>query len=179
MLRSGNDAALMISSYVSGSEKEFVKKMNEKASDLGMSNTTFVNSSGLDNTDSGNYSTAYDMGLLMSYAMKNKDFKIITGTKKHIVKTNYKTYSWTNKNKILGTNNINGGKTGYTEKARRTLVTTSSIDNKNFVVVTLSDSDDWNTHKTLHSYGDDNYISYKILDKDKYNMFDRVVNGKK
>ena len=177
MLRSGNDAALMISSYVSGSEEEFVKKMNEKASELGMNNTTFVNSSGLDNTDSGNYSTAYDMGILMSYAMKNEDFKIITGTKKHIVKTNYKTYSWTNKNKILGINNINGGKTGYTEKARRTLVTTSGVDNKNFVVVTLSDSDDWDTLKYLHNYGNDNYISYKILDKDKYNMFDRVVNG--
>lgn len=177
MLRSGNDAALMISSYVSGNEEEFVKKMNEKAKKLKMYNTTFVNSSGLDNTDSGNYSTAYDMGILMSYAMKNEDFKSITGTKKHIVKTNYKTYSWTNKNKILGINNINGGKTGYTEKAKRTLVTTSSIDNKNFVVVTLSDSDDWNTHKNLHTYADDNYISYKLLDKDKYNIFDRVVNG--
>ena len=174
MLRSGNDA---ISFYISGTEKEFVKKMNEKAKELGMNNTTFVNSSGLDNTDSGNYSTAYDMGLLMSYAMKNNNFKVITGTKKHIVKTNYKTYSWTNKNKILGINNINGGKTGYTEKARRTLVTTSGVDNKNFVVVTLSDSDDWNTHKNLHTYADDNYISYKILDKDNYNMFDRVVNG--
>lgn len=177
MLRSGNDAALMISNYVSGSEEEFVKKMNEKASKIGMKKTTFVNSSGLDNSDSGNYSTSYDMALLMSYAMKNKTFKKVVGTKKHIVKTNYKTYAWTNKNKLLNINNINGGKTGYTEKAGRTLVTTSSVNNKNFVVVTISDSDDWNTHKYLHSYGDDNFFSYKVLDKENYSFYDNKVKG--
>ena len=90
MLRSGNDAALMIANFVMGSEEEFVEKMNAKAKELGMKNTTFVNSSGLDNTDSGNYSTAYDMALVTSYAMKNKDYRQIVGTKKHTVKTNYK-----------------------------------------------------------------------------------------
>jgi len=57
MLRSGNDAALAISTYVSGSEEEFVKEMNKKAKTIGMKNTTFNNSSGLDQKE-GNYSTA-------------------------------------------------------------------------------------------------------------------------
>ena len=50
MLRSGNDAAIMISTYISGSEEEFVKLMNKKAKEIGMKNTIFYNSSGLDNT---------------------------------------------------------------------------------------------------------------------------------
>ena len=56
----------MISNYLCGSEEEFVKKMNEKASSLGMKDTTFVNSSGLDEKG-GNYSSSYDMALLTSY----------------------------------------------------------------------------------------------------------------
>jgi len=142
--------------------------MNAKAKELGMKNTTFVNSSGLDNTDSGNYSTAYDMALVTSYAMKNKDYRQIVGTKKHTVKTNYKTYIWYNKNKLLQYEYITGGKTGYTEKAKRTLVSTANIDKMNLVVVTLKDSDDWNTHLELYEYADNNYISYKVLDKNNF-----------
>ena len=100
MLRSGNDAALAISTYVSGSEEEFVKEMNKKAKTIGMKNTTFNNSSGLDQKE-GNYSTAYDMAILMSYAMKNKIFREITKTKNYKVKTNLNYYNWTNKNKLL------------------------------------------------------------------------------
>ena len=90
MLRSGNDAALVIAKAVSGSTSEFVKIMNEKAKSLNMTDTVFNNPSGLDEKDEkGNYSSAYDMALLMSYAMNNKEFRKITGTKKHIVKTNH------------------------------------------------------------------------------------------
>ena len=70
MLRSGNDAALTIASYVGGNVDEFVKKMNEKAQEIGMKNTVFNNPSGLDQ-EKGNYSTAYDMAIITSYAMKN------------------------------------------------------------------------------------------------------------
>ena len=65
MLRSGNDAAWMISSFISGSEEKFVERMNAKAKEIGMKNTLFNNSSGLDN-EKGNYSTAYDMAILTS-----------------------------------------------------------------------------------------------------------------
>ena len=150
MLRSGNDAAVMIASYLAGTEEDFAVLMNNKAKEIGMKNTIFTNSSGLDNETTGNYSTAYDMALLTRYAMQYDEYQKIVGTKKHIVKTNYKTYSWTNKNKLLKYNFITGGKTGYTEKAKRTLVSTATINNMELIVVTIKDSDDWNTHLDLY-----------------------------
>ncbi|MBR7041892.1 MAG: D-alanyl-D-alanine carboxypeptidase [Bacilli bacterium] len=170
MLRSGNDAAIMIASYVSGSEDEFVKLMNNKAKELGMKNTIFYNASGLDTKDIGNKSTAYDMALLTRYAMKNDIYKEIVKTKKHIVKTNLKTYVWHNKNKLLMYDYITGGKTGYTERAKRTLVSTASKNDLNLVVVTINDSDDWNTHKRLYEYAFNNYKSIKVLNKKKFKV---------
>ena len=177
MLRSGNDAALMISNYVAGSEEAFVVLMNQKAKELGMMDTTFVNCSGLDN-DGGNYASAYDMALLTSYANKYKEYQNIVKTKKYTLKTNYKTYIWYNKNKLLSLDYITGGKTGFTEKARRTLVTTAFKDNMNLVVVTLNDGNDWADHKRLYEYAFLNYTSYKILDKNKFMVLDdNYYNG--
>lgn len=170
MLRSGNDAALMVAKYIGGSVDNFVNMMNTKAHEIGMSNTIFANPSGLDNTDQGNYSTAYDMALLTRYAMQYEEYREIVKTKKHTVKTNKKTYIWHNKNKLLSEEYITGGKTGYTEKAKRTLVTTATSDNMNFIVVTIKDSDDWNTHKELYNYAFSNYTAYKVLDKKNFNV---------
>lgn len=165
MLRSGNDAALMIAKYIGGDIEKFVYLMNNKAKEIGMTNTIFVNPSGLDNTDLGNYSTAYDMALLTRYAMQYKDYREIVSTKSYTIKTNKKTYIWKNKNKLLNENYITGGKTGYTEKAKRTLVSTGSSNNMHFIVVTIKDSDDWNTHKDLYNYAFSNYIAYRVLNK--------------
>ena len=167
MLRSGNDAALMIAEYVSGSVPKFVEKMNQKAQEIGMKQTTFHNPSGLDEEDEvGNFSTAYDMAILTSYAMKNKTYQKIVGTKKYTLKTNKNTYAWYNKNKLL-TNyeNTTGGKTGFTKKARRTLVSTASKDQLNFVVVTLNDGNDFQDHENLHEYGFTYYKKYRLLKK--------------
>ena len=166
MLRSGNDAALAISNYVGGTTEEFVNMMNNKAQELGMKNSLFRNPSGLDEEDGGNISTAHDMSLLISYAMKNEKFKEITGTKHHRVETDKNIYSWTNKNKLLFSyKNTTGGKTGFTVKARRTLVTTASKDNLNLAVVTLNDGNDFKDHKDLFEYGFNNYTNYQILKK--------------
>ena len=170
MLRSGNDAALMIAKYVSGSVPDFVDKMNEKAKEIGMNNTNFVNPSGLDNEDDGNYSTAYDMALLTRYAMKYEEYRKIVSTKSYKLKTNKKTYIWKNKNKLLNTEYITGGKTGYTEKAKRTLVTTASKNNIDLIAVTIKDSDDWNTHKSLYENAFNEYLSYKILNKNTFSV---------
>lgn len=170
MLRSGNDAAIMISTYVSGSVDSFVDLMNQKAKEIGMKNTVFHNPSGLDNNTIGNTSTAYDMALLTSYAMQNKTYREIVKTKKYTAKTNLKTYIWHNKNKLLQYDYITGGKTGYTEKAKRTLVSTASKNNLNLVAVTIKDSDDWNTHKSLYEYAFDNYKSYNILNKKTFSI---------
>ena len=172
MLRSGNDAAIEIANAVTGNMDSFVYLMNEKASYLGMKNTIFYNNHGLEESDGkGNLSTAYDMALLMSYAMHNDIFKTITGTKKYTVKTNYKTYSWTNKNKLIHSYDfITGGKTGYTQKARRTLVTSASKDNINLVIVTLNDSNDFNDHLSLYNDIFNNYYSLLVLDKNNFNI---------
>lgn len=171
MLRSGNDAAIAIAKYVGGNVDKFVEKMNEKAKELKMTNTTFNNPSGLDQ-DKGNYSTAYDMAKLTSYAMKLDDYKKITSTKKYTLTTNKNTYVWINKNKLLSVYKYTtGGKTGFTEIAKRTLVTTASKDNINLVVVTLNDGNDWQDHQNLFEYGFDNYTNYKILNKGKINIY--------
>jgi len=170
MLRSGNDAALMVAKYVGGDVEEFVKMMNNKAREIGMSNTIFNNPSGLDNTDSGNYSTSYDMALLTRYAMKYKDYIEIVGTKVYKLKTNKKSYVWQNKNKLLQYDYITGGKTGYTEKAKRTLVSTASYNNIDLVVVTIKDSDDWNTHKSLYEGAFSQYKAYRILNKKNFDV---------
>ena len=177
MLRSGNDASYAIAKYVGGTVDNFVKLMNEKADYLGMKNTEFNNPNGLDQ-EKGNYSTAYDMAILTSYAMKNNTYRKITKTKKYNLKTNMNTYSWTNKNKLLNSYKyITGGKTGFTEIAKRTLVTTASKDGMNFVVVTLNDGDDWGDHKELFEYAFSNYKKYKILKKDNIEVIDDYYKG--
>ena len=169
IMQSGNDAALMISEALGG-EEEFVNKMNKKAKEIGMKNTIFSNPHGLDEKNE-NYSTAYDMALLMRYANSLPLFKKITGCKKHTVKTDEKTYVWSNKNKLLYTYKYTtGGKTGYTEKAHRTLVTSASKDDLNLIVVTLNDGNDFKNHKELYEYGFNNYRMKKVFDKDRINL---------
>ncbi len=169
MMQSGNDAALMIADYLGGEEK-FVKMMNKKAKQIGMKNTTFSNPHGLDEKTK-NYSTAYDMALLMRYANSDPTFRKITGCKKHTVKTDEKTYVWTNKNKLLYTYKYTtGGKTGYTDKARRTLVTSASNGNLDLIAVTLNDPNDFKNHKELYEYAFKNYSMEKIFDRNKINL---------
>lgn len=177
MLRSGNDAAVVIAKNVAGNMENFALLMNEMANKIGMKNSYFYNAHGLEeDNDTGNLSTAYDMALLTKYAMKNKTFREIFGTKKYTVKTNYKTYSWTNKNKLLHNYEyITGGKTGYTEKARRTLVTTASSNNIDLVTVTLNDPNDFLDHKKLYEEIFRNYEAVKVLDKNKFEIKEDTI----
>ena len=87
----------------------------------------------------------------------------------NINKTNKNTYYWINKNKLLFTYNYTtGGKTGFTVKARRTLVTTASKNNLNLVVVTLNDGNDFKDHRDLFEYGFNNYTNVKLLNKNNH-----------
>ena len=109
--------------------------------------------------------------IMTKYANSIPLYKKIVGTKRHIVKTNLKTYDWYNKNKLLSTYEYTtGGKTGFTEKARRTLVTSATKDNLNLIVVTLNDPNDFTTHKTLYEYGFNNYKKYLILEKKDFKV---------
>ncbi len=172
MLRSGNDASLAIANYVGGSVDNFVTMMNKKAVEIGMKNSKFNNPHGLDE-NGGNLSTAYDMALLTSYAMKNETYRKIVSTKKYTLRTNMNYYSWINKNKLLHSYDyITGGKTGFTEIAKRTLVTTASKDDINLVVVTLNDGNDFADHINLFEEAFANYTNYNILKEGEINIID-------
>lgn len=162
MLRSGNDAAIILAEHVGGSMEGFALLMNEMAASLGMKNTHFINSSGLeDESGEGNMSTASDMAILMSYAMKNETLSKIMSTKHYEVQTDYKYYDWYNKNKLLTMYKYTtGGKTGYTKLAYRTLVTSASKDDKNLCVVTLNESNDFNKHMNFY---EEYFKKYKLV----------------
>ena len=164
MLRSGNDAAIVIAYFIGGSEENFVKMMNDKAKEIGMTNTVFNNPNGLDELTQ-NKSTAY------SYASHNETYMKIVGTKKYSVQTDKKSYLWYNRNKLLGSYSYaTGGKTGYTPSAGRTLVTNASHNNLNLTAVTLNDGNEYISHETMYNYGFENYKNYVILDKNKFKV---------
>ncbi|EEL23863.1 D-alanyl-D-alanine carboxypeptidase [Bacillus cereus Rock1-3] len=162
MLRSGNDAAQVIAENVGGSIEGFVYLMNEKAKQIGMKDTHFSNPHGLDG-DGSHYSSAYDMALLTKYAMGNETFKKIFGTKTY--KSNSWDYPWKNKHKLVTSyyEFATGGKTGFTKKAGRTLVTTASKDGLDLIVVTLSASSDWDDHMNLFDKGFERFKQTKVL----------------
>ena len=177
ILRSGNDAALTLSYSLDNNPSTFIEKMNLKAKEIGMSNTYFENPHGLDE-ETKNYSTAYDMALLSKYAMSNKTYRSIVETKKYSIKTNYKSYVWFNRNKLLTTYKYcTGGKNGYTPKAGKTLVSTASQDNLNLTIVTLNDPDIYETHESLYNYYFSKYKNYTILDKNDLKIDKSIIDN--
>ncbi len=168
LLRSGNDCAHALAMSVSDSLEDFSVLMNEKAKELGMENSTFENPSGLDETTK-NYSTAYDMALLTSYAIDNPIFKtVFTSTSYKVSINDEKTLYWKNKHKLVTSDNyVIGGKTGYTETAGRTLVSYASNDGKNLIAVTFNDGNDWNDHSNMFEYGFSNFSKYTVFNVGK------------
>ncbi|MEH7441754.1 D-alanyl-D-alanine carboxypeptidase family protein [Bacillus sp. JJ1122] len=170
MLRSGNDAAVAIAEYVGGSLEGFAFLMNEKAREIGMENTNFANPHGLDDHEN-HVSTAYDMALLTRYAMNNEYYKKIAGTKVHRAPNPTESWDrvWKNKNRLLTElyEHSTGGKTGYTKRAKRTLVSTAEKDGFELIAVTLNAPDDWNDHIQMFESAYDNYDIAEILAKGK------------
>lgn len=163
MLRSGNDAAEIIAIFVGGSEEKFVDLMNRKAKFIGMNNTVFKNPHGLDEVTQ-NYSTAYDMALLSSYANKIDFYRQVTKTKYYQVQTENKAYSWTNRNKMLFTYPyLESGKTGYTPKAGKTFVSSARKNGLHLTIVSLNDYNYYDTQKVLYEEMFNNYKNEVIL----------------
>ncbi len=172
LLRSGNDAAIVIGTYIGKTEEKFVEMMNAKAKEIGMINTVYHNCHGLDEVTK-NYSTSYDMAVLSSYANTLEVYKEITSTKKYTTQSDKKSYVWHNRNKLLSMYEYaTGGKTGYTPSAGRTLVTTASKDNLNLTAVTLNDPNEYVSHQDMYEYGFNNYKNYLIIDKDHFDIDD-------
>lgn len=134
MLESDTDAVLMLAIAASGSESEFVKRMNQKALDLGLQNTHFVNATGLH--DPNHYTTAAEMAVIFNEALKNELFHTIVTTKEYVTYLGYtengvsSTYRMTFFNTTFKNRideyaeadrpngvTILGGKTGYTDEA--------------------------------------------------------------
>lgn len=149
MLRSGNDASNVIANCYGNNYTDFIDKMNFLAAKIGMKSSIFTNPTGLDeNTE--NLTTAYDLAVLMSYAMQNNTFREIVNTKVYRFSSSSKNYLLINKHKLIHENcDFIGGKTGYTKKAHRTLISCFEKYQTRIVVVTLNANDDWNIHKTL------------------------------
>ena len=148
MLHSGNDAANAIAHHFG--YEEFVEKMNEVALRVGAVDTHFENPSGLDGDN--HMVTAYDMAKITAYAMQNPVFSKIAGTKeKKLVSPDGNVRYLKNHNKLLWQyDNTIGGKTGFTKKAGRTLVSCADDGEKTYICVTLNAPDDWNDHISLY-----------------------------
>lgn len=175
LLRSGNDASVVIAKAVGGNEENFVNMMNKKAQEIGMKDTIFQNPHGLDE-ETENYSTAYDMALLSQYAFQNKTYRNIVSTDKYEVSTGNKTYLWYNRNQLLTSYDYcTGGKNGYTPRAGKTLVTTASKNGLNLTVVTLSDGDSYNNHRSIYERIFSQYRKYKIIDKNHFDIDNEFV----
>ncbi|WP_270179107.1 D-alanyl-D-alanine carboxypeptidase family protein [Alkalihalobacillus sp. CinArs1] len=168
MLRSGNDAAVAIAEEVGGSLEGFVRLMNYKAEEIGMTKTVFANPHGLDDHEE-HYSTAYDMALLTQYAMNNEMYRIISSTEVHRAPNENESwdYVWRNKNKLVTGlySDSTGGKTGYTKRAKRTLVSTAERDGMSLIAVTLDAPSDWNDHIGMFNWGYQNYELTTLAEK--------------
>lgn len=180
LVQSANDAAYAIAKHVSGSIEGFVKLMNEKAKELGATNTNFVNPNGLH--DDKHVTTAQDLALIARYAMENETFrKFVNTTKYTIGPTNKKTetrHLWNTNNLLAGSALINvdgvnvpykyegasGVKTGTTSQAGNCLVSFAEKDNQKLIAVVLKATDEANV------YGD----SHKLLNYG-FNTFDNDI----
>ena len=152
LLQSGNDAAMVIACHTAGSVEEFVELMNRRAAELGMKDSSFANPSGLDHEN--HYSTPYDMALLARACLDNSTVAELCATKSITVGTR----TFVNHNKLLWRcEGCVGMKTGFTEKAGRTLVSAAVRDGQTLICVTLNDGDDWNDHEKLLNYGFETY----------------------
>ena len=153
LLPSGNDAANAAAVRISGSISKFADLMNDRAQQIGLSKTYFVTPSGLEGEGHG--SSAYDMAVLASEALRNETFRDICSCETMKVEFGNPPYPrWLkNTNKLLSMyGGTYGVKTGFTDEAGRCLVSACERDDKNLVCVTLNDRNDWNDHMAMYDY---------------------------
>ncbi|WP_420909109.1 D-alanyl-D-alanine carboxypeptidase family protein [Lysinibacillus fusiformis] len=190
MLRSGNDAATALAEHVGGSVEGFVKLMNERAVIAGLTNTVFMNPSGLHHEE--HLSSARDTAEMLRVALQNKTFEKIASTVLYRANT-VNGMLWENKHRLLregsgmaaeiddeteqpvsslksATGVAYAGKTGFTKVAGRTLATAFQKDGQTCIVVTLNVSDDWNVHRSFSNQVWTEYDLETVVKKGKYNV---------
>ncbi len=141
LILSANDAASTIAQNYPGGEKAFVAAMNEHAKALHLWNTHFGDPDGLD--DNQDYTTAQDLVRLASITMQNPLFASIVKTKTATITdiTGKNTYSFDNRNILLGYDGINGIKTGFTDEAGEVLATSAVINDHTFYIIVMKSQD--------------------------------------
>ncbi len=178
MLESYNDCAYAIAEHVAGSVKEFAEQMNEKAQDIGCTDSHFVTPNGLDGEDeSGSHqTTAYDLCRIMSYCAwespVSKQFLALTQTREHNFSSLSGTgYAVSNKNAFLDMmDGVITGKTGYTAKAGYCYVAAVEDDGRHYAIALLAcgwpnnKTYRWSDAKSLFQYGLDYYHLYHGTD---------------
>ena len=178
LMVSGNDAANAVALTVGGSFEGFGELMNQKAADIGLLNTSFVTPSGLDAEN--HYTTACDLAKLMEYCMENSLFREIDSSQSidvNFIEPAGKKTTYYNENRLLREYEYCvAGKTGYTDKAGRTLVSCAEKDGIRLIAVTLNDGDDWNDHKKMFDYGFD-VLTMTELDLNFDDLKTSVVGG--
>ena len=170
LLYSGNDIAYMISDNVGGNSDKFIKMMNDKALSLGMKGSHFITPNGLDDSSEKHFTTAYDLTLLGKAAYKNEWVRKSMGKKKSTVKSSSGPEAVVeNRNKLLGVDGNLGGKTGYTEKAQRCLVSIYERDGRKIIGVVMSseyDTKDTKVFEDMTKLIDYSYAAKKeVLNK--------------
>lgn len=172
LLPSGADAALALARNVAGSRERFVEMMNEKAKELGLVNTHFVNETGLD--AKGHYSTLKEVAILFKYALKNEELsKIIKSDSYTMSDRSFTVQSSTSKNIKrygLSMDYLLGGKTGTTSDAGLCLASIASKNGTNYMLITARAPYDkkapyhFYDAKTIYEYFMSNYENKKVIE---------------
>lgn len=160
---SANDASTALAEYVAGDESSFVAKMNERAAELGMTNTNFENCSGLDDTAENHYSTARDIGIMSRELMKHEKIKEYTTIWMDSLRNGETELVNTNK-LIRFYKGATGLKTGTTSKAGYCISATAGRDGMELVAVVLgsdNSTDRFEDAKKLLNWGFANYSIYE------------------
>lgn len=167
-IASGNDAVVALAERVSGSEEQFVKRMNTRAKDLGLKNTNFINATGL--TADNHYSSAYDMSLIAKELVRHEKILEFTGTYEDYLRKDTKSPFWlVNTNRLVRfKEGVDGLKTGFTDEAGYCLTATMKKDNMRLITVVMKEE---NTSKRsadttkMLDYGFNIYMVQTILDE--------------
>ena len=180
MLQSGNDAATALALEIgNGSIETFADLMNKTAKKCGVENSNFVTPHGLDAKE--HYTTAKDLALITSYALKNETFKQIVSTKTYKIDGNENCTKRTiiNKNKLLNSlEGCVGVKTGYTSKAGRCLVSACERNGMQVVCVVLNCRPMFEESAELINKAFEEYKLYEILPPYKFITDVSVEDGK-
>ena len=179
MLRSGNDCAITLATHCSGSIKNFAELMNKMAKKIGAIESNFTNPHGLH--DDNHYTTAYDLAIISSYALKNPIFKQIVSTKKIEIPFTTREFNRVlfNKNKMLKEfEGSTGIKTGFTKKAGRCLVSSCERNGLELISVVLNCPPMFERSKTLLSNCFNDYKAYNVLESDNILDFIDSERGK-